>query len=83
MKGFAKSLRRNVTEIERRTDLSADEKVSHITRICSGVCAIMVPPAHGLMSKKMVLTNFVASRCVRHWFPTVSFRNSSISGPFG
>lgn len=38
-KRFEKSLRRNVTEIERRTDLSADEKVSHITRICSGVCA--------------------------------------------
>jgi uncharacterized protein (DUF697 family) len=39
MKRFLKSLRRNVTEIEMRTDLSQDEKVAQITRICSAVCA--------------------------------------------
>src|SRR5258706_15872906 len=36
---FKDQLHRNVTDIEKRSDLSDDQKVGRITSLCCGVCA--------------------------------------------
>jgi uncharacterized protein (DUF697 family) len=36
---WQRSLRRNLTEVEKRTDLTDDQKVALVTRLCSAACA--------------------------------------------
>jgi len=36
---WQRSLKRNLTEVEKRTDLTDDQKVALVTRLCSAACA--------------------------------------------
>jgi len=36
---WERSLKRNLTEVEKRTDLTDDQKVGLVTKLCSGACA--------------------------------------------